>query len=240
MKPQTTKCGFALSALASTALFMGGCGVWIEEKDSDHPDTVSSNSRGAHGNGDSSGSGRGSNPDLPQRLRVSGYILNGFEVQVDGQTYSDLEHFYTEEIDRLDERVREAGFDETWQVSFDANIGFADLWENMAVFIATTEDRGFQARTWVNGDGAFTADFPADAKSNTFRMRAVKRLQLRLERSGERKVVCYNFSAIERAVPFKESDKPVVLSQFTTQITAYDCRVNSNSGLIVPENPRKS
>jgi len=214
----------AVGALSS------GCGVWIETRDDDAP----APSGNVHHNMTPTNTPR----DVPSRLKVSGYVLNAFEVTVDGESYVDLEDFYTRELPRLGERVRDAGFDESWEVSFAADVGFSDLWSNMTVYVATTEDRGFQARTWVDSAGGFSAEFPAEARTNTFRIRAIKRLRLLLQKDDEQRIVCYNFSAIEKAVPFAESDKPVVLSDFTTQVTAYDCRMDANNGLIVPENPR--
>src|SRR5262245_31205746 len=73
-------------------------------------------------------------PGYPKKFE--GYVMSAFAITVDEQPYEDMEDFYTQELDRLPEKVAAAGYDSEWKVSFEAEVGLSDLWRNMEVFVA--------------------------------------------------------------------------------------------------------
>lgn len=201
-------------------LLNGGCGA-LEK-----PDQASASQTSTTSTDDSS---QDSGP-----IDFSGYVLNAFEVSVDGEEYLDLEDFYTKELDRLPVKAAEAGFDASYTITLDAEIGFTDLWLNMDVYVSPVAKHGYQGSSRVNEEGKFAIDLPADAVDEAYRVRANKRIRVLATRGGEIKRFCYNFSAMEKSVPFSDEGKPIILSEFTTSITAYDCVESKSSGLEIP------
>jgi hypothetical protein len=223
LKESTMK---TLVAMGLSALLVSSCGFYIEEQErkEEAPSKVVAEPVALA-------------PDDTSFV-ISGYVLNAFEVTVDGEVYQDLEDFYTRETGRLSQRVRDAGYDETWTARFEAEVGFADLWNGMSVYIAPVQKRGYQARTYVDSNGGFSALFPPKAADDEYRIRANKRISVTISNGSETKMLCYNFSAIEKSARFSDKDKPVVLDSFRTTLTSYECRADEESGIIVPENPR--
>ena len=169
-------------------------------------------------------------------LKLSGFVGNAFEVTVDSASYDDLEDFYTKELDRLSQKVRESGLDGNFTVRFEVAIGFKDLWSNMMVYIAADASTGYQASSQVTNSGEFSVDFPKDAKDDTFKVRATKRIRVIIDRGAEVLTYCYNFSATEKAIVLTESQKPVILDSFSTSLTKYDCISQSQKdGLAIPQ-----
>lgn len=168
-------------------------------------------------------------------IEFSGYVLNAFEVSVDGAQYVDLEDFYTKELERLPAKAAEAGFDASYSMTLEAEIGFKDLWLNMDVYVSPVAKHGYQGSSRVNEEGKFAVSLPGDAVDETYRVRANKRIRVLATRGDETKWFCYNFSAMEKSVPFSDGGKPIILSEFTTSITAYDCVESKSSGLEIPK-----
>ena len=168
-------------------------------------------------------------------IKFSGFVLNAFEVEVDGVNYPDLEVFYTEELGRLPQKAIDAGF-EGWDIDFEAEVGFRDLWREMSVYIAADDTRGYQGEGLVESDGRFEVSFPYQANLKSYRVRANKRITLVLKRESEIKRICYNFSAKDLQVELDGEKPPIILDRFTTQITKYKCHEQSGgSGIEVPD-----
>lgn len=158
-----------------------------------------------------------------QPFSIQGSISGAFDVKVDGKRYDDIESFYSSELDRLPAKLEKAGYKD-YSPDLQAELGFKDLTENMDVFIAPMENRGYASKTSVGKDNTFKFRMPAEAAGDVYQFRAVKRIALVLSKSGaEDLTFCYNFSASETEVPYEKTDKPVVLSEFDTKITEYDC-----------------
>jgi hypothetical protein len=168
--------------------------------------------------------------------RFTGYVVNAFEVTVDGVPYRDLETFYTEELARLPAKVQAAGYGPEYRVRFEAEIGFKDLFQNMDVYITSEGDRGYQGQGQVMVDGRFEISFPESIVGDIFKVRANKRISVLLSREGETKKICYNFSAVDRNIEKSETSKPIILSAFESRVTAYACPVpDAGGGIVVPD-----
>jgi hypothetical protein len=168
-------------------------------------------------------------------LQFKGYVGGAFPITVDGISYEDSEDFYTRELQNLPEKIRKAGYDKSWKWSFDAVVGFQDLRTNMMVYIAPQEKKGYQGEAPVSYAGGFEIALPQEASDANYMVRAVKRVNVILERGADVVKICYNFSAINLSVPFQEKSKPIILDQFTTRLTAYACEsANSSSGIKIP------
>ena len=167
-------------------------------------------------------------------LEFKGYVPSAFDVTVDGESYLDLEDFYTEELGRLPERVQEAGYPADFEIELDARIGFSDLWSDMAVYIVSENDRGFFGKSEVQEDGSFAIQLDALENHSTYKVRATKRIGIILSREGEQIQICYNFSAIDQSISFDAGQKPIILKDFVTKITGYACPSIQSDGLAVP------
>lgn len=173
-------------------------------------------------------------PVVPTEPKTfEGFIGGAFEVNVDGATYVDMEDFYTQELARLPEKVAQAGYDDSWQSSFEAEVGLADLWRNMTVYVSPLDTLGYQGQTRVGESGRFAITLPPDALNHTYKIRANKRIGVTLTRGETVKKICYNFSAVEMSAPFSDESLPIVISNFVSTVTAYECAEQSG-GLKVP------
>lgn len=164
-----------------------------------------------------------------ESIKFRGSINSAFELKVDGIAYDDIEDFYTQELERLPEKLRATGYDENYSIDFDAQIGLYDLVYNMVVYIAAVNKHGYQAKETVKEDGSFSISLPPDAIDEAYRVRANKRISVVLQSADEVVTTCYNFSAIDKKVDFSEALKPIILSEFVTSITKYACGTKSNS-----------
>lgn len=167
---------------------------------------------------------------------LKGSITSAFAVVVDGESFNDLESFYTTEVGRLPAKVEKQGYT-GYDVKFDAEVGFDSLYRGMTVYLQGSEKRGYQARTTVARDGTFAVNMEPDAAGDTYMIRANKRVAVVLTKDGEpTKKWCYNFSAVDLGVPYAEKDKPIQISNFTSTITALDCIADTTTGINVPAN----
>lgn len=174
------------------------------------------------------------------QANFQGFIPSAFEVSVDGNTYLDLEDFYTQELSRLPERVKNAGYTEDYEISFDAEIGFADLWTEMTVYIVSDTDRGYFGKGQVSADGSFSIKLPEEKSAGSYKVRANKRIGIELKNDSEIIKICYNFSAMDQSVSFDEQQKPIILKDFISKITNYACTQVNSDGLNIPEASRPS
>ncbi len=164
-----------------------------------------------------------------------GFVAKAFELEVDGETYLDMEDFYTKELARLPAKVRDAGYDPEYDVQFDAQLGLSDLWLGMTVYMSTAASSGYLGETEVMSDGQFSVALPVDAVNDIYRVRANKRINVILTRGSEKRKICYNFSALDLSVPFTERSKPIILNKFSTALTSYECQtLPRGDGLAIP------
>ena len=177
----------------------------------------------------------GKTSDSATPLPFTGYVLNAFDVKVDGQSYTDLEDYFTKEVTRLPSRLKEAGYSSNDRATFEAQIGFRDLWTNMDVYVSPTGKQGYQGTGQVGNDGKFSVTLPAAAVDSTYRVRSNKRIRVVITKDGAQHNVCYNFSAMEQSVPLTRDGKPIILDTFASQLTAYDCPQSTSGGLSLPK-----
>ncbi len=230
MKTVSMKITFALGSF----LLIGGCGDSSKSSANDQnpvlTDEASENETTASKKASSNSA----------QVNFQGFIPSAFEVTVDGSTYLDLEDFYTQELTHLPDRVKEAGYSDVYDISFDADIGFTDLWSEMTVYIVSDTDRGYFGKGQVVEDGSFTLKLPAGNSSGSYKVRANKRIGIILKSKDEIINICYNFSAMDQSVSFDEQQKPIILRDFVTKITTYACAQNTNDGLNIPEVKKSS
>jgi hypothetical protein len=169
-------------------------------------------------------------------VTFNGAVTSAFAITVDGVRYDDSEDFYTQEVSRLRDKAAAAGYN-GWETKFDAVLGFADLARDMVVYISPTEKRGYTGKASVGSDAKFRVELPADAQDSSYNVRAVKRVNVILTKAGESKKFCYNFSAVDKNVPFNEKDKPIVLDSFTSKLTLYACESQQTDGIVIPAAP---
>ena len=211
-----------LTTPLAAGLITSSCGVWIEAKEDEpkepEPAPVFTPSY-----------------DFATKdsTEFQGYVTSAFEVTVDGDVYRDMEDFYTAELARLPAKVERAGYDDSWQAEFDAQIGLSDLWHNMRIFIAPVEGQGYQSEAWASQAGSFRVRLPLNAVGHQYKVRANKRINVILTRGDETVKICYNFSAVESQIELADESLPIVLDTFETRVTAYEC-APATGGLEVP------
>lgn len=166
---------------------------------------------------------------------VRGSVSPAFELTVNGESYSDIEDYFTKESARLPDKVTDAGY-EGYKVRFDAAIGYSDLTNGMTVFISGKEKRGFQTKTLIAKNDTFAAKLPVEAAGDTYQIKASKRISVILTKGTEVKKFCYNFAAVDLEVPYEMIDRPIILSNFKSTLTSYECKQDAGSdSLRVPE-----
>lgn len=171
--------------------------------------------------------------DSDGKVTFNGSVVSAFTITVDGIRYDDSEDFYTQEVMRLPSKVAAAGYSD-WNATFDAVLGFNDLARDMMVYIAPTEKRGYSGQAAVGTNAKFLVELPTAARDSSYNVRAVKRVNVLLTRAGETKRFCYNFSAVDKNVPFNEKDKPIVLDTFVSKLTLYACESQQTGGIVIP------
>lgn len=214
-------------SMVACVLLASSCYVNVSDKD--HEERGESDLTGGVGSASVEVSPKG------DMVEASGYVVSAFSVTVDGKSYGDLEDFYTQELNRLPERMKAAGFDDTYTFEFDAKVGFEDLWHNMTVYILAAGKNGYQARTYVNDQGGFKTYLPLSQSDAEYHVRANKRIGIRAKSGSDVRLFCYNFSAREKSARFTKPVNPVILDDFTTEITAYQCKPEAESGIVIPE-----
>lgn len=179
---------------------------------------------------------------------LRGSITSAFVVNVDGHEYGDMEEYFTAENALLPAMVKDAGYD-GFEARFDAAIGFRDLSVGMTVYVQPQANRGYANKTVVAQNETFAVVLPAEAAGDVYQVRAVKRIAVVLTKGQEIKKFCYNFSAIDLEVPYAEKDKPIVLDNFKSSLTTYECvqepgaqslEIPANSDTPTPFNPNGS
>jgi hypothetical protein len=161
--------------------------------------------------------------------KVNGYV-SPINIMVDGVSYMDSEDFYTQEVDRLAAKVREQYPEH--KLYFDAEVGLRDLKRDLSVFLVATNE-GLADETVVNGKGQFSFELPSKSDlKQTYLLRAYKRIGLRLQKDKETISWCYNLSA-EKEVMIEE-DKSLILREFSTKLTKYQCNTKKDSGISLP------
>lgn len=182
----------------------------------------------------------GTEPATPvdTSIEFKGAISGAFMVTVDGQAYNDIEGYYTWLISSLPAQIASLGYAGLTPY-LNAQLGFKDLTEGMDVFIAPVSGKGYAGKSMVNFNDQFSFELAATAEGQDYQLRAVKRITLSLkDQDGiEQKRFCFNFSAVDTNVTIAADDLPVVLSDFKSGVTAYDCNIepsNANGALPVP------
>jgi hypothetical protein len=161
---------------------------------------------------------------------VNGYI-SPMNISVDGVEYVDSEDFYTQEVDRLTQMAQEQYPEH--KLFFDAEVGLRDLKRDMSVYLAASGDEGFADETMVNGKGQFLFNLPANTDlKQSYVLRAYKRIGLRLEKGSNVISWCYNLFAQKEVL--LEKDKQLILRDFSTKVTKYQCATQKKSGITLP------
>lgn len=171
-----------------------------------------------------------------QPLYIRGSVSSGFNITVDGIRYDDSESYYTDQIERLEQEKIIEGY-EGYELTFDAEVGLTDLKNGMTVFAEALGNEGYASETIVVADGTFKMQFPEDAAGD-YRVRANKRIGVILRNEFETIYWCWNFSA-NRQLSLYPDSKPVILRNFDTRLTKYQCQARKTNALSIPKNPSR-
>lgn len=177
---------------------------------------------------------KATSPASGASLAFTGYVNGVFEVVVDGASYADLEDFYSQELDKLPEKVAAAGYGDDYTIHFDAQVGYQDFWRNMDVWIAPDTKRGYQGHSRLDSNGKFAITLPGAAADKSYKVKASKRINILLTRRAEQVKLCYNFTAREQDVSLEAAADPIILATFTTEVTKYNCD-QVTRGLAIPK-----
>lgn len=158
-----------------------------------------------------------------------GYIGGMFEITIDGVAYEDSESWYNAEMEKIPARLEAAGYQGD-EFDFQAEVGLDDFWNKTKVNVASTSKTGFQGSSTVTpGDGSFEIRLPSNSFGN-YQIKSVKRLNLVLPNN---EVFCYNMKGTEKSYTLNAFTDPIIISNFTTSITKYNCASTDDSGIIL-------
>jgi hypothetical protein len=165
-----------------------------------------------------------------ETFKLRGSVTSAFEVVVNGVEYPDLEAFYSEEVLRLREYAKQNGI----AAELEAVMGMDDFHQKMTIFVSSSDKRGYQSKASSNSDGSFEVSFPIEAKNDTFKLKANKRIAVTLIENNKRNKICYNFSAVEANVSFADESSPIILNEFVSTVTNYECTDEATGSLQLP------
>jgi len=166
---------------------------------------------------------------------LTGYVVSAFDMNVNGRRYDDSEDFYTQQLGELESEMEAAGY-AGYSLSLSGELGLDDLKYGMDVYVVAHGKTGFAGDTTVNENGRFMLGIPDGSGDEVFRIRTNKRVSVILTSPDKRDVVrwCYNFSSANTEGTLHE---PVLISEFTTKLTRYQCS-DSGNGMTLPANPK--
>ena len=171
-----------------------------------------------------------------QSIVINGYV-SPININVDGVAYPDSEDFYTSEVDRLGKLVKQQYPNHT--LFFDAEVGLKDFKQGLVAYMVSSGDVGVSDETPVDGRGQFRFNLPAKTDlTQNYILRAYKRIGLRLEYKDDVITWCYNFYAEKNVII--ENGKSMILRDFVTKITKYQCTSAKTSGISLPSNDMPS
>jgi hypothetical protein len=177
----------------------------------------------------------------PTELAEQSIVINGYvspiNINVDGVGYSDSEDFYTSEVGRLEKLVKLQY--PNYILFFDAEVGLKDFKQGLVAYMVSTGDVGVSDETPVDGRGQFKFNLPAKTDlTQNYILRAYKRIGLRLEYKDDVITWCYNFYAEKNVII--ENGKSMILRDFVTKITKYQCTSTKTAGISLPSNDMPS
>jgi hypothetical protein len=232
--------------------FLVGCGAATEQQVGTSTSTLVSSSTTKDNGGDNTTThtdndgGRTGGKTLPatqpdleegsdQGGYLSGYIVSAFDMEVNGRRYTDSEDFYSSQLQELLDEMDAAGYT-GYTFAFNGQLGLDDLKYGMDVYVVAQGKTGFAGDTTVNESGRFTVAIPDGSGDQVFRIRANKRISVTLTSPDKRNIVrwCYNFSSVNTEGSLAEA---VLISEFNTSLTRYQCSNEAGSGMALPRNP---
>ena len=98
------------------------------------------------GDGSKSGNPKIANDEATAKIQLQGNVVSAFTLTVDNTSYDDIEDYYSYVSMNLNNMVSELGYDD-YEASFEAELGFSDLTNNMIVYLSPVSNSGFQSRT---------------------------------------------------------------------------------------------
>ena len=164
---------------------------------------------------------------------VTGYI-SPLNITVNNKEYTDTEDFYTQEVNRLITALSTQY--PNYTMTFNAAVGLQDFIQNMSVFLVSSSNTGVAAQGAVTGTGKFTFNLSSNVDvTQLYTVRASKRIGLILTNGQNVLTWCYNLYAEDDQVSLNGSS--IVLKDFKTMITSYQCEEDSTQDITVPNNP---
>ena len=205
---------------ALVTVLLAGCGVNFEEPTANPktPNGTTSQTSGV--------------PLAARTITIKGAVVGSFEVEVNGQRFSDMEDFYTQQLDTIATQAA-ADYPDYRSVRLIGEIGLSDLARNLDIYVAADDKVGFATTTHSDTAGTFTVSFPASVVGAKYNIRAVKRLNVQLITADNKTVIwCWNFNG-EESTTLDEPENPVLIRNFSTSLTKYKCEADS-SGMSIP------
>ena len=199
--------------LAGTMLVIAGCGALDPEEDGTMAESK----------------------ELPKELTFSGFVQRAFTIKVNGVSFNDSEHFYTRFIPDLILSNKEYASLKDSSIEVDGEYGLEKFGGNTAVFMSSVGANGhlFQART--DDQGKFSVAVEPKALDETYKARLVIRIGLRItnpDKTTEK--FCYLLFGNRDGIRVSDASKPVIFSDFKTQLNTYECSQVKEEGLVIP------
>jgi hypothetical protein len=175
-------------------------------------------------------------PTPVEGVTFTGYVQKAFALTVNGVSFSDSENFYTNFIEEL---VKPAYGDlEDADVTVEGEYGLSKFGTASKVFMAADGD-GHLYEAVTDNASKFAVQVDDAALDEIFKARVVMRIGLKIKRPDSVEHFCYILHGIRDGIKVSESAKPVVFSEFKTQLNTYRCEEVDDSAIAIPSFEKK-
>lgn len=158
-----------------------------------------------------------------QPVVFEGYIQRAFDIRVNSVEFLDSEDFYSRFIDEL-------VLQERWQQSLvlatievEGEYGVDTFGSHAKAFLVSESENGSAFEATANRDAKFKIKIPGEAVGDTYKLRVLWRIGLRIETEEEVFHYCYQLHGRKSGIEITEENKSVIVDQFETQLTKYKC-----------------
>jgi hypothetical protein len=161
----------------------------------------------------------------PKPLVFKGFVQRAFPITVEGISFNDSEHFYTRFIDDLifSNPEYENALDGA-SIEIEGEYGVTRFGSNAEVFLSSELNEGhiFQSKTGANAE--FNVQVIPESLDESFKARVILRIGLIIDYADSNSQhFCYILHSIIDGISIDEHTKPIIFSDFNTQLNEYRC-----------------
>ncbi len=178
----------------------------------------------------------GASEELPAQVLFSGCVQRAFALKVNGVSFNDSEHFYTRFIpDLILSKPEYAKAFQGAKVEVEGRYGLDTFGANTGVYLSATGGDGHLYQAVTDTQGKFSVTVEPKALNGVFKARVVLRIGLSIRHaSGSQERFCYLLHGERSGIRISDSTKPIIFSDFKTQLNTYECEKSKEEDLLIP------